>query len=1012
MLSRNQFILKLAIIILLLTIAEHNIYSQGASPANWLYPEGNAQSTKRVAQRSEMQDIDSMQVKLISNEIYGDVIPLIGNVIDNPPLFSGFNYGPNEIVAVIGGELVVLDAAGRVYKRPDLINPNYIKSVSSLIDTLANNVPNLTSRPVVIGLETTEHSTADTMAYGYLAAFDRNQNNTKIIRRLALNMRRYAEDGNIFASVKPVFGRLNGTNFQVYATVNSLKPTADDLDFNEVSSPFFRGLTQFDIDIRSPHFPLPDGKDDILNRVHLGPEVGFAQPSIANVDGLNSILLPTYGTPGMNGSIRNFVNTSNTFIDSPYLLSYNMANTNLREIEMPIPMSSRFPGSRPRVRNYYIDLEISDLPSQKYVLVTEEYLGIEGSNGISRLHIYNSPTDTRFFDPLTLISDPLNPPFSGGQNHIWSIAVGNVDGNASNEWLPYYPNSRGNEIIVSQSSREFAYPDNKIMVLRYSDDEIEKPTPAGDILFPFDTLCTHRMSGWIAAVNDLDGAADGKEEIIVVDGSKVLVLRLRDYSSFDFQMGHPFDTVYIRDFPFETISSVAVADIEGDGLNDLIVTTYQATYIIGTPLKNILEVIEPRRTLYPPSQYCGTDTMTVAWKNIINERGTISIYFQELDITPVDTSAGILEPIVLPIGDRISIADSIANNADTVSYRFIPNIELWGKIGVFVVESDLSSAVASSSYPIEILPILSIFDTSLTNRLLYRRSGDTLALFGVASCYDSLSLEWSYDLEEWYPAKIDLINQSPIFSPLLGNNTVLNQFWLQTEVPCVDFFTCSGKDIDSLISYRIILYNDTLVFENQPVDVRVLPNVFPLEIDTTDLACPSKHFSWDINDFEFQCDNVSFSYSIDGGLSYIFIETVPANSGKYQWNVPVNISDDAIIRICCEESCIRTDTVLQRLAVRYIDMIAPNPFSPFTDGLLQIIYQVPTNTNVTIRIFDQNNVMIAEPTRNLSRTQGIAYCDYWDGLMSDGTPVANGMYYILWETSNGIKEMYPVFIRK
>src|SRR5690606_28991691 len=115
-------------------------------------------------------------------------------------------------------------------------------------------------------------------------------------------------------------------------------------------------------------------------------------------------------------------------------------------------------------------------------------------------------------------------------NHYWSVAVGNVDGISSNEELPYYPNNPGREIIVTQSSRDFAVANSRISVLKYIGNEsIPKTSPPNRFLSPFDTICTQRINGWIAAVNDLDGASDQKDEILVVNNSQIMLLQLRDY---------------------------------------------------------------------------------------------------------------------------------------------------------------------------------------------------------------------------------------------------------------------------------------------------------------------------------------------------------------------------------------------------------------------------------------------------------------------------------------------------
>ena len=127
--------------------------------------------------------------------------------------------------------------------------------------------------------------------------------------------------------------------------------------------------------------------------------------------------------------------------------------------------------------------------------------------------------------------------------------------------------------------------------------------------------------------------------------------------------------------------------------------------------------------------------------------------------------------------------------------------------------------------------------------------------------------------------------------------------------------------------------------------------------------------------------------------------------------MPVNIPDSVIFRFCVPGTCIRKDTLLGGIKPTYIDIIAPNPFNPDREQL-QIVYQVPEDTRVTIKILDQNNRMISEVINSIDRSKGFVYSDYWNGIRQDGATAAIGMYYVLIELSNGKKEVYPVYVRK
>lgn len=164
----------------------------------------------------------------------------------------------------------------------------------------------------------------------------------------------------------------------------------------------------------------------------------------------------------------------------------------------------------------------------------------------------------------------------------------------------FYPNIPGKEIIATQSTRDFAYPGSRLMVFRYNSSPYLTPTPLGTSLRNFDTICTYPIQGWLAAVNDLDGQ-DGKDEVVIVSGSSIVVLRMRDYHTPEFYSGNHFQTVFTHKFGNETITSAAVADVDGDGRNDIIVTTNMGMYVTGTPLERTIDLISLSADI-PPFQ--------------------------------------------------------------------------------------------------------------------------------------------------------------------------------------------------------------------------------------------------------------------------------------------------------------------------------------------------------------------------------------------------------------------------
>lgn len=978
MLSSKLKILAIAVFGLLL-FSDYS-YSQifQASPANWLFPEGNAESTKHVERRSLKQSFDSITVKWSTSHISGDVRPLIGNIINNPKILDAFPFAPNEIVAVIGDSLVLIGGDGKIYKKTWL--PPYIKGISCLFDSLNAQVTSDTRFPVVLGLETIEHHRQDSLVNAYIAAFDQFSDTISVITRLALDLRPY--NPNIFASIRPIYGRNQDNTMQIYATVNIASPYAPE-PF-PVLPPYLRGLCQFNTNPLK-YFPLPDVGDNIMNRVNVGPEVAFTQPSISALpDGRTIALLPSYHTPNLNVQIETFVNGQSiqTSGDRPWLMGFDISSFLISEYVFTTDLSTIIPeNSRPVFKPYFVKItDGNGLAQSPMILLTESYKGIESSSGQSMLHLYDV-----FGDPVTMPGNPANPSFPGGRDYVWSVAVGDVDGSPVNEWGELYPNNPGNEIIVSLSSREFDIANSRILIMRYnSGSPQKKPSPPDSYLFPFDTIASQRINGWVAAVNDLDGADDLKDEILVVDGSKLMALRLRNYNDYLFRIGRIFDTVWVRNFPNQTISSVAIADLEGDGRNDIIVTTFDSLYVFGSLIQNIIQVTEPVAYNDPPLDVCAGDTVEIKWQNKMRGVDRVNIWFQ-----PYFNG--------FPTGEKIYIRRNLLNNKENVVYKYPADTLVIGRQGRFIVESSFAPDMNfdTTSFLRFEIPSVSLNYIPDTTKF---RMGTEFIVTGRGACVDSLSLEYSLDRQSWIKWTATKIKPDGTFEA-------------RVEIPCLEIFPCSFRTGDSVVFVQALSHRSIYVDTIAVIPVRLLPAWLDFKLEPNERACPARKISWNAKDIKFKCDNIDLSFSIDGGRNFSLIEQVPASAESFIWDIPFGLPDNIILRLCCENSCIISDTLITDIQPKYVNIIAPNPFKPLYEEM-EVVYVVPGETNVTIKIYDQSNRLVSEIVSNQSRSKGLVYCDRWNGLRSDGSPAANGMYYLSLEFSDGSREIHPVFIRK
>lgn len=978
----NPFFLFILGIFLFITTS--NSYSQvfHSSPANRLYPEQNPQATRHQIYPSKNQDVSQFKIKWANAKIHGNLKPLIGNIINNPKIHSDYLYAPNEITAVVSGKILVVDAMGRERTENSFPIP-YIKDVSVLFDTLSFGLSYNVTAPLVLGIETMEfENIRDSLVYCYIAGFDQFADSIAIIRRLAVDLRKYKP--NTFAGLKPIFGKKSGSNLIIYGIINMSKP---DLNFTPLTeNKFLRGLLQFNTSLDLYNYPMPDIGDDTTTRFLVGPEVNFDQPSMTNIGNIKTALLfPNFPSPDINEKVGNkILLNDSTSANKPYLMSADITSSKIGRDIGPKDLSSLLDtlSKRPQIRTYYLDIkDQSKNTDSSFILLLEEYTGLDSSIGVPKIYLCDSQGNilTNSYQPQN-----LNPPLIGFKNHYWSIAKGNVDGNANNSWLPYYPNNKGNELIVTYSSPKLSVAGNKLLVLRYnSQNRIPKTTPPDSYLLPFDTIATQKINGWVAVVNDLDGASDQKDEIVIVDGSNLKVLRMNDYFSNDFRSGKPFSTVFSTDFPNETIADVAVADIEGDGFNDLIVTTFSKLYVIGSINKNTIQLTAPKYTDDRPAVYCNGDIIQIRWKNIIRNYGKVNIGFQEY-------SDG------QPINKMIEIAENIDNSGDFGSYDYKVNELLIGKEGKLIVyRADHANVINDSSSLIKIsTPFVTLNDFG-TKPIV---SGQSIMLNGTHQCIDSANIEYSIDSLNWISFQRLLMDSDGLFEN-------------QINIPCLDIFDCSSNTKNNNLFIRIVAKSSNITIISDTISSSLLPAQFPVQLEPNNELCCDYKFFWDKNDIEFPCDSVSILVSNDYGQTYNQVAKKSIDDEKYIWQARSDYPDDLIFRFCCENSCLQKDTTLLNSKPKFIIMVAPNPFEPPAEEL-EIVYILKKESNLSIKIYDQNNRLVAEPVKNVLRMPNIAYCDRWKGENHAGMLVSNGLYYISLELSDGTKEIHPVFIGK
>ncbi|MGQ9819468.1 MAG: hypothetical protein ACUVQ1_06035 [Candidatus Kapaibacteriales bacterium] len=958
----------------LIIIFNYQIFSQNyvASPSIWIFPNCDPQSTNHQLIKSKPQNIKDFTIKWRNNSISGDVQPFVGNIINDPPIDSNFAFAPNEIVAIRGGKIVLVDSKGYTHRTNSIPIP-FVNNISFLFDTLSWSYYPLPNSTLLLGLETIEfENKKDTLIYTYIAGYDPIADTIKLIKRIVIDQRTY--NPNLFGSLKPFFGKKYGNDFFLFACSNIFNPKVS--DSNPTTSPFFRGFTIFPSSSIVNTFPLPDITDNNFFRVTLGPVVSFAPPSLHAFGTNHWVLLPNYQTPNLDVNIPNNISITKTNPTKSYLFCYNLVGDQIRQVIPPLELTSLLDskGKRAQIRPFFVFLNDSSTPDSLFILVAEEYRGIDSSFGLSSLHLFDGN-----FSALTFPNDPFSPSFNGMNNVVWSIAIGNVDGNPQNKWLPYYPNNPGNEIIATFSSPHHTIPENKLLILKYNNSNpIPKPSPPGTFLFPFDTICTFTTSGWVAVVNDINGADDQKEEIILVDGSTIRILQLRNYDSFEFKLGRPFDTLWSYEFSNETIHKVLVADLDGDALNDIIVTTNNFTYLIGTPLPKPIEITNPRYTPNPLDICIGDSIM-------INLRSK-SIAEEKINIRFVPIVNGFHQFS----NSKIEL-ENISITKPTTTLQLHIDTSFANKAGIFYIESSyVSGKIFDSTSIFNFNMPTIVFDSTINSTFYF----DDIQLDYFSRCADSVIFEFSLDGTTWFFIASDTLTM-PVQS-------------IRFSLPCLNYFECGTVTPHANVFFRNRLFFKQYEIISQPILINIKPKSYTIAVSDINDFCASKTFSWDPTDVN--CDTFEILISIDGGSNYYLIDKISSAVGQYEWKCRTNLPDSILFRFCCRQSCKIGDTIVYVPKPKYIKTVAPNPFNPF-HGYTEISYIVERETNTTIRVLDENNRLVRQLVSNILRQPNIVYCEQWDGKTDFGDIVAPGLYYILIEFSIGTKEIFPIFVK-
>lgn len=570
----------------------------------------------------------------------------------------------------------------------------------------------------------------------------------------------------------------------------------------------------------------------------------------------------------------------------------------------------------------------------------------------------------------------------------WTIATGDVDGSvpdrtAGNPNAQKYRNNKGEELIGARRNADGSdVANNYLYFFRWSYIDT-----TGDKPISLQLVFRHAFSGRLLAAGDLHGVMNGdtyaRRELVIAQGNTIKVLQLIPYNdpSFGDFRNEYFRTVatYTLDAPALT---AAIADLEGDGANDLIVTTAQSTYAIGRP------VPQPFGTIASDSdRYCRGKQVKVRWNRKVGggENGVRLTLIGGSGPRPVAYAYHSASPDPLNIGAG---ADSITIDTRGIqpgSYRL-------------VVQDTIVAAIVDTSN------LFTIDQTLFENVSLDTSSGvgfgRPFTLSADVECSAGLWVVRSFDGTNW-----DTLKTLPV-SLSNGSASAIDRI----DCPLTN---CSGVSDTVRVFYRFADTNRFGESEIRAVEIPIQPRTLAFSGTETDPRM--RTITWGAGDYQCSTPRI---YLVDAnGATVREIAQVPPGSTEYSFTIPDEISGTLQVRICCSDApCIfGMSSEFDVPPVSNKNYVAPNPFDPNARGAdlngAVIVYRLKNPGDVTITIYDAGRAVVRkllDAAPQEPRVHRVA----WDGRNSRGDIVASGSYICIIESSSGEHYVLPIIVNK
>lgn len=594
--------------------------------------------------------------------------------------------------------------------------------------------------------------------------------------------------------------------------------------------------------------------------------------------------------------------------------------------------------------SYVVSLKRNETsPEQTFRVVTENHDAARPGTARLYLRSYNQSLQLGLYEDSAAF-----------RNLGWSIVQADLDGRDRSIGRDHIRPSPGREIIGMRRRLDGEPLDsNRIYAFRY-----------GTVL---QLYADQAFNGELLAAGDIVADSLGKDEIVCANGSTLTILRFRRFDEGETFLFPPnyFDTVGVYSLDGR-VTYAAIADVDGDGSNDLVVVTANSTYLIGRSHPAPFGSLRADRTII-----CSRDSLVLSWQRAVagGESG-IRIELEDID---AQTIKPIEDAFVSDARQRYVFR---ATGLKPGRYRFrLSEVGIPSIVGIGAEFEVGEPSIQPFSAP----------------------SADAytpVSIAVIAPCVDSLVLEYSFDNNNW----------TGISNPfdVRGGQTSI-----EFPMPCPADRNCASSS-EQTIFFRFRTSDGALISQVRPGRVTVAPTTIS-NAPVSGGSPRRRMLSWEPD--AFACDTVAVSLSVDNGLTWADVADVATAAGSIEVDVAGELEQDVVALVCCTSGCGSGRTTFTVSEIEEANFIAPNPFDPTKETNATVIYRLPRAGDVTIALYDVSRALVRTIVAGEALDAGL-HRARWDGRNTEGDIVADGTYICVIASSSGDRITLPLSVAK